>query len=579
MIQFKAAFAITFLCYAQGLSPGLQLARVVQNLFVNVAETSDLCIFHDSPNYIWTDFLDDFMPQLAKSLVLNRLNRIGSAQRRCEFHLILLDASLRPVEFNQMVHEYLEAAHWNRYGMFEFVLVEGSRIDMSIFQLYLDFAFSLGIPNSVVIFVTKEGKLPVIFQFEFFSDRRIILDTVDDLGMSLEQDMLLDAFGYQFKALVFNNEPFLFVIPPNQVLGIQYNTFEVFCKHMNATLDLQIGNRHISHLLQITHFLADDSVSVVNTMNHNKKFSELEFTYSQSGICFLVPEKVVGSILYHLLRPYKTSLLVAVLFCLLLLAVLSLLLPKHFPRGICNQLFYGSVIVEYKMLRIERFTLFSFSVILFLLTESYLAKLFQFLFNFQYEPHIESVEDLFATDYIIYSHIPVFITHLNATFPQPNGRFQILSDGDQLLHPDANTVLSTLCHFAESFVLSRQNVDPVSGFLRHYVLPARVPPTTDAYTLSRKQPFSKPFIRVYAELQEAGLLDHWFETLKKYWLALPEDKMQVVEFEQLFSLWTVLATGYGLASVACIAEVVVSRAVALRALLTAQSLYGESKWL
>lgn len=237
-----------------------------------------------------------------------------------------------------------------------------------------------------------------------------------------------------------------------------------------------------------------------------------------------------------------------------MLSIVGKILPKHFPRGIFNQLFYGSIIVEYKMYRIERVTLFALTILLFLLGEAYLAKLFQFMFNYQYEPHSKSVEDLLSSSYTIQAEEPFYRTHLEITFPQLKGQIEQTTVEAYFRTCDTAKVLVLPCHYALFLTASKENVDPNTGFLKYYVLPERVPLLTNAYTHSRVQPFSRRFTTFYAELHEAGLLEHWFEASKADWLSIAESRLDLVKFEHLFSLWKLLATGFGVAGLVFIVE-------------------------
>ncbi|EDS38893.1 conserved hypothetical protein [Culex quinquefasciatus] len=438
-----------------------------------------MCILHDSPSWIWIDLLDEFIPKIAPNMAVNRLDWIGNAPRKCEFHLIFLDSAWRPADFNRMVHLFLEAHYWNRYGMFVFVVVEDANFNFLLFQLYTDFAKTLGIVKSVLILISRDGRVPIIVQHDYFKRREFMFKTIDDLKEVFLKDYLRDVFGYQFDVLFFLNAPFLFITRKNQVLGVHRRTVDSFAKHVNASLELRVPKDHV---------LNSDEVS------------------------------------------------------------------QFFWQG---TLFYGSLVNDHKMAKIERFTLFALSVILFLLCESYLAKLFQFLFNYQYEPHLESIDDLLTTNHIINTEAPFFKIHLERSYPQLQNRVHVLSEQTLLHHPEPDMILGTLCHTAYSYTLSNQNFHPTSGLLRHYVLPARISLFSNSYSHSRRQPFSTAFNRVHAALHEAGLLDFWFEVDKKLWLALPQDdEVKVVKFGHLVSLWKLVAAGYGIAWVVFGIEIV-----------------------
>lgn len=399
MHHFKTVIFATFLSYlfVFGLSPGAQLAQVVLNLFANVTKTSDVCIIHDTPNHIWTDLLDDFVPKLSGSFAVSRVYWSGYTQRKCDFCLILLESAWNAGHYNILVHKFLEAPFWNRYGKFVFVVVEEERNSLSFMKRYIELTASLGISNSALVFVMKKGDIMFMIQYNFFKRQDKFFDSIENLGQILVHDPFRNVFGVRFNVLLFRNEPFLFITQKRQAFGPHLRTVQTFAKQVNATLNLKIPQRnYTSSPTEVTKHLIDGKVSIVNAINNNAKYSDLELSFSQSGLCLLIPEKVVGSLLYHLLRPFSMELFIFIFISLLLLYLVGCIFPQLFPRGLFNQLFYGSFISEYKMFRIERITLLTLNVILFLLCESYLAKLFQFFFNQQYEPHIKSIEDLLS---------------------------------------------------------------------------------------------------------------------------------------------------------------------------------------
>lgn len=552
-----------------GPSPGTQLAQVVQNVYADPSETVDLCIMFDSPNTVWRDFLDDFGANTPPNFAVTRLDWIGFVRTKFDLHLIFLDSAMNSASFNKMAHFLLAAQNWNRYGKFVFVAVNDKNFKVKLFDSYCTLVRSLGVTNSVLYFLAEGGAM--IMQYDYFKGRPNIFRSVEDIGVVLKTDFSLNMQGFNFYALFIVQKPFLFIDQFNNVGGIHLMMVVDFCKHVNASIQVKVPKHQFPTREQFSEHVQGGYISFVNGITMVPKFTDLEYTGSQSGLCLIIPERIVGSILQYLLRPYNPSLFVFIVVAIILLFIISSILPKVFPRGILNQLLYGFLIDEYKMARIERFTLFSLTVILFLLCESYLAKLFQYLLNNQYEPHLETVEDLHASNYTIYTESQYHLTHVETLFPQLKNRIQLLLDGNYFTNPDPYKVIWTYCRFATSATLSDENFDQKSRLSKYYVLPERAPLLTDAFTHSRLQPFSLRFMEIYARLNEAGLSGYWFRVDTAKWLALVASELKVVQFDHLFSLWKLLATCYGIGSVVFIGEVMTKLVLEKFAKKTARS--------
>ncbi|EDS45290.1 conserved hypothetical protein [Culex quinquefasciatus] len=277
-------------------------------------------------------------------------------------------------------------------------------------------------------------------------------------------------------------------------------------------------------------------------------------THIQPGVCFMIPEELIGSMFFHLLRPFTSSLIVAILCIMIIIQAFSIVFNNLFPRGILSQVFYGSLIPGHEMHWIERFTLFFFAVLLFILSESYIAKLFQLMFQHQYRTHLESIEDLINKDLVIYTQSEFYSQHVYGLFPSLRNQLQVLTSFIDPL--DHDTLLCTSCVFIENYVQSENNLDPITGALQYYVLSEKIPIVTEAFTHSRLQPFSQRFKIIYSRLLEAGFVDHWVMVFKEILLSVPENRLQIVEFKQLLSLWKLLVLGFATGSVAFFMEVV-----------------------
>lgn len=495
--------------------------------------------------------LDEFISKLPEKFAVNQPERLKNAPRQCEFYLISLDPINGTAIFNEVTQSFLEALRWNRYGIFVFVaLDEVKKLSKHDLNFYCMLVKSLGLTNSILVSVRNDTQAPLVVQFQY---RLIILEDIKTAKSALTTDYLFNVHGHPFNVYLFNNEPFLYLISRKVIIGPHVNVFNTFAKNINATLRYSLAIYKSYDVQLLVNALTDGTASVINLFTYIRRYADVMNTYSQPGLCVMIPEKLIGSIFNHLLRPFSHELLFAIAISLIVIPIISPLFPKDFPRGILRQVFYGSLISGYAMSRVERFTIFSFTLILFLLSESYLAKLFQLMFQHQYEAHLKSFDDLISTGATIYAQSVFYQHQAIGLYPQIKNNLHLLKEAVILM--EANEVLFTSCVFAEYCVNSKSNIHPTSRALKYYILPEKIPFITEAFTHSRLQPFAKRFELVYSRLQEAGFLNFWLETSNSLWLPTPASRLQVVEFEQLFSLWKLLVLGFAISWGAFVLEI------------------------
>lgn len=271
MNHILAIIILTFPSSIPGHSPGTQLSTIVQNMFVNVTETSDLCILFDSANWIWQDLLDDFVPNLPGKFAVNRLSRSGYPPRSCAIHLVFLKPTSNPTDFDVMAERFLEADFWNRYGKFVFVTVQDANLTVLLFNLYGVFVETLGIINAVLIFIGKVSNM--VIRYDYFGAGLEILGGVDAVGGVLMQDFPRNINGHSFNALFSWNAPFLIWNPSYEVSGIEAQIAIEFCRHVNATLNIKIPKKQFPTPSEFSQILVDGSVSVVNGLVMVPKFT------------------------------------------------------------------------------------------------------------------------------------------------------------------------------------------------------------------------------------------------------------------------------------------------------------------
>ncbi|EDS28531.1 conserved hypothetical protein [Culex quinquefasciatus] len=98
-------------------------------------------------------------------------------------------------------------------------------------------------------------------------------------------------------------------------------------------------------------------------------------------------------------------------------------------------------------------------------------------------------------------------------------------------------------------------IDQIS-FSGSSALAATVSVWDEVYTHSRLQPFDKRFEKVYNKMDEAGLLNFWMTQAKNKWRYFPHAVIKIIDEDHLFSLWKLLAGGFGASLFAFAAELI-----------------------
>ncbi|EDS28463.1 conserved hypothetical protein [Culex quinquefasciatus] len=146
-------------------------------------------------------------------------------------------------------------------------------------------------------------------------------------------------------------------------------------------------------------------------------------------------------------------------------------------------------------------------------------EMIQFMVENKYEDHVSSVDEFLASDAVIHT-----------------------------------VVVYTSCVAANAFVNSVDNIDPRTGNLRIYTMAEPLSETLMGHTLSRTEPFTQRFKQVYDRLQEAGLPDFWMQIMRTFHSRNPDLVVTMLGFEELISLWWILAYGWGSAGLALLGE-------------------------
>lgn len=536
-------------------SVGTDLASVVVSKVFG--SPNEICILHDHRDPRWHDLVNEFAHQLGNHLCpVVQLDDLQLAERSCQFYLVYLEVNFELL--GEFVDSKLQSRKWNRFAKFVFVTDQGGgRTQLqSVWNFYGSVVHRLAIPNSVLLVLPFENGL--VFSYNLFR-RNLYFCKFSDLGNVLVRNNLLDVKGHLFNVLLYDITLYLQVISPRRATGPFWHIVRVFTNHINASLRVAaVPNRPYYKLL-----FTEVPVSIV--FNYYHKLLEFVSGHGMQTYCLTVPEHRLGSFFNNLLYPFTTELWLLILFLCVLSAAVCTIFPRVYPRNILTQLLYGVVISDQDLTQVERYSLHLLIVILFILTESYQAKMIQFMVENKYEDHVSSVDEFLASDAVIHTYSTTYRTFLLRLFPQLLDSGKVILTPNETFSNQTSVVVYTSCVAANAFVNSVDNIDPRTGNLRIYTMAEPLSETLMGHTLSRTEPFTQRFKQVYDRLQEAGLPDFWMQIMRTFHSRNPDLVVTMLGFEELISLWWILAYGWGSAGLALLGEyLAVNREICLK---------------
>lgn len=549
-------------------SIGTELASIVSKVF---GDEIEICILHDHRHPRWHDLVNEFAQQLGYHLCpVVQLDDLQLAERSCQFYLVYLEVNFELL--GEFVDGKLQSRKWNRFGKFVFVTDQaGSRTELrSVWTFYGSLVHHLAIPNSVLLVMPFENGL--VLSYNLFR-RNLYFCKFSDLGNVLARNNLLDVKGHLFNVLLYDITLYLHVLSPKRATGPFWHLVRVFTNHINASLRVAAVPKRPNHKL----FFTEVPVSIV--FNYYQTLLEFVSGHGMQTYCLTVPEHRLGSFFNNLLYPFTTELWLFILFICIVSAAVCTIFPRVYPRNILTQLLYGVVIRDHDLTQVERFSLHLLIVILFILTESYQAKMIQFMVENKYEAHVSSMDEFLASDAVIHTYSTMYKTFLLLQFPQLLNSGKVILTPNETFTNQTSVVIFTSCVAANAFVNSVDNIDPQTGDIRIYTVVEPLSETLLGHTLSRTEPFTQRFKQVYDRLQEAGLPDFWMQIMRTYHSRKPDLVVTMLAFEELISLWWILAYGWGSAGVALLGEhLAVNREIWLRIVMKMRGISRKLSW-
>lgn len=173
------------------------------------------------------------------------------------------------------------------------------------------------------------------------------------------------------------------------------------------------------------------------------------------------------------------------------------------------------------------------------------------MMNTKFQPHLRSFEEFDKLNYAA------------VTSGEPNTRnpfFPTLNPHTLDYHKLFNNFSTSesylaFCDFAQMFVGSNQNLDPTSRQPIFYLIPDVATTMLLSNVFLPSSIFTEQFKIVYYKLIEASIWGRWEQQERKNFIRQEELQHLVLTFDDLISIWWVLAWGAALGGTALVLEI------------------------
>ncbi|KXJ83339.1 hypothetical protein RP20_CCG006094 [Aedes albopictus] len=368
----------------------------------------------------------------------------------------------------------------------------------------------------------------------------------------LLHDHLVNLGGHRFNVAAEEHSTLLFY-ENGQLQGPTFMTVETFCTKINASCVWWKTPAPLDEKLAL---IRDIQINLIPNLFLQFRQTDVFIFPMHEGHCLLIPERKVSNI-NKLTKPFKVDIWIFLLILGILCASLSCYLQRFFPRSLIEIIIFGPPIAEHEMRFIERTTFCALSVLMFILCETYIAKMLAFMISMKYQPYFETVADFVESD------IPTLMRNTSVEYWM-RYRPELLETaalGDEKLPFDDTRYLDytrTLgCLRAKTVVGGIENFDFVRNQYRYYVLKEQLLTGFRVHSFSKHDPFSRKFREIYDKLWESGLWKFWHDSSLTLYKRKIDFEYNFLKFEDVIPLWLILAYGLINSTIVFVAELVV----------------------
>lgn len=448
-------------------------------------------------------------------------------------------------------HQFLQLFRlrcWNNLGYFVFL----SGTDYNLFTLskYAELMKLLGITKSVLLFSNFHP-----LSYDYFAQKVWRFIDVNQVINYLQKDHVLDVQGYVFRISVL--QFFIYILithDPLSVTGITAQFLEAFADHLNATIDWLV---EVWDPAETSNNILQNNIDIVINVPLISVLMDYVYENQYLATVFLVPERMRESFFKQMLVPFTLTVWIFLVIFVIICVLLNKVLKRILPHNMILMVFFGSANAEHDLPRIERFVFLALTILMFLLSEAYLAKMFSYILNEQYEPHLMSLEEFERTTIPVCTDFKVDqIYRENVRRISPNLEKRMVRQNGSMEWYDMESCSWLVNHqMAEEFLNYKNNHDPITMRKKLYMLPQILGWQPMVHSISRRGPFLKRFELTYQSIFESGLFQHWKEHTSQIFVQRQWSSISVLGWDDLLSLWNILGYGFALSTVVFFAEI------------------------
>lgn len=455
--------------------------------------------------------------------------------------------------------QFYQSRSWNNRGYF--IFVSATSLFSEILLKYVTFVNNLGVTNSVIIFTNSFDDTEIL-AYDYFDGTLVKLTSNEEFVVHLSKNFLRDVGGDSFRASFRRQIPSMMINKLSNLEGSFVHLITIYSRHVNATLqwDFQLASAPAG--VRPSQFARSEIDIAPNVHLVNWPYIEPVLGSVQECLVLLISEVLKGSFFDNLEIPFSKATWFVLVFLLVSTQILNRVLKKCLPGNLLLMTFFGA---SWDTLgRLERFVLFSMVVLTFLLSEAYLAIMTSYMLNVDFEPHLETMLDFERSSVQICMNPgedtkllrKILIDELRIDLPE--GRIIVSTSSKKWR--EITTCAWLMRHEAAEVILeSAINYDLGTMRKKFYMLPQRLTWGPKLHSMARWRPFREHFFTTLDWVVEAGFWTYWNEDARLRNQQQTWDSLKIFSFDDLVSLWFILASGCALSLSVFVGEVLIKK--------------------
>ncbi|KFB38284.1 hypothetical protein ZHAS_00005616 [Anopheles sinensis] len=423
----------------------------------------------------------------------------------------------------------------------------------------------LGITNYLIVpleitasNVSKDLELVVgqLYTKNHFSNQEDLFDIDEHNSSSVGRyfpDKLNDVFGYRFYMIGSFEFPYLIYLErKDSVAGLMVEAIRHLVKRkLNGTLEV----------LTTTKVPSDRSEhDVIFALTRFPRHFSHDFTLlERGGRCLLCPFRTERDFMSHLLKPFSVGIWIVLGTTFVVCRLLNRLFPASFQRDLIEMVFFGSGGYPHRKTFPTRIVSFGVVLLVFFLSEAYIAKIVSLMSVAKYYERPETVQELNQSKLLIANPFSDS-QQLAENLP---GKVLSKKRAKELYQQKKYKMFGDYCTVEQCFMAMLFAMDVVGehGF-RQYVMRELVEEKVFTLQLARHSPFYETFVRyllLYFEsgmwmFRVDGLRDELNEMIQ---IEVVQFERVIFHFDDLFCIWVLIMVGWWISLVCFIGEVLV----------------------